>query len=73
MRLEEDLRRANIATKWWIINSSLYATQTTNQMLKAKANYEIEWINKVDAHSNGNFAVISWSTDEIKGEKLLEL
>lgn len=34
---------------------------------------QVEWINKVDAHSNGNFAVIPWSADEIKGEKLNEL
>lgn len=73
MRLEEDLKRAKIATKWWVINSSLYQTGTTNQMLSAKAANEIEWINKVDAHANGNFALISWSADEIKGERLLEL
>lgn len=73
MRLEEDLKRANINTKWWVINSSFYNTKTTNQMLSAKASNEIEWINKVDAHSNGKFAVISWSADEIKGEKLNEL
>ncbi|TAH64386.1 MAG: arsenical pump-driving ATPase [Anaerolineaceae bacterium] len=73
MRLEEDLKRANINTKWWVINSSLYNTGTKNAMLSAKANNEIEWINKVDNHSNGNFAVISWSLEEIKGEKLLEL
>jgi arsenite-transporting ATPase len=71
MRLEEDLKRANIATKWWVINSSLYRTGTTNRMLSAKASNEIEWINKVDAHAKGNFAVISWSPDEITGEKLL--
>lgn len=73
MRLEEDLKRAKIAAKWWVINSSLYHTGTTNQMLSAKASNEIEWINKVDAHANGKFAVISWSADEIKGEKLNEL
>lgn len=73
MRLEEDLKRAKIATKWWVINSSLYHTGTTNQMLSAKASNEIEWINKVDTHSNGNFAVISWHADEIKGDKLNEL
>ncbi len=73
MRLEKDLQRANIATKWWVINSSLYDTGTTNKMLSAKASNEIEWINKVDSHSCGNFAVISWSADQIKGERLLEL
>lgn len=73
MRLEEDLRRAGINNKWWIINSSLYQTGTTNQMLSAKASNEIEWMNKVDAHANGNFAVIPWNPDEIKGESLRAL
>ena len=73
MRLEEDLKRAKISAKWWVINSSLYRTGTTNQMLSAKASNEIEWINKVDAHANGKFAVISWSADEMKGEKLKDL
>ena len=73
MRLESDLKRAGINSKWWIINASLYATETTNKMLKAKASHEIEWINKVDKHSNGNFAVIEWKADKIKGEKLLDL
>ena len=73
MRLESDLKRAGINSKWWIINSSLYATKTVNNMLKAKASNEIEWINKVDAHSNGRFAVIKWSAEDIRGNKLLEL
>jgi len=73
MRLEEDLKRAGIHSKWWVINSSLYATETTNPLLKAKASNEIEWINKVNQHSKGNYTVIKWSADEIKGEKLLDL
>ena len=73
MRLEEDLKRAGISTKWWVINSSLYATRTTNAVLKAKASHEIAWINKVNEISNGHFAVIEWKAEELKGEKLLEL
>ncbi|HEY8804845.1 MAG TPA: arsenical pump-driving ATPase [Clostridium sp.] len=72
-RLEEDLKRAKIATKWWVINSSLYKTGTTNKLLSAKASNEIEWINNVDEHAKGKFAVIAWSPDEIKGDKLNEL
>ncbi len=71
LRLEEDLERAGIATKWWVINSSLYRTHTTNALLSAKASNEIQWINEVDKHSNGDFAVIAWSADEMKGDKLL--
>lgn len=73
MRLEEDLKRAGIATKWWIINSSLYATETSNLLLRAKASHEIEWINKADELSHGNFAVIKWSAEDVKGSNLLSL
>ncbi len=73
MRLEKDLKRADIHTKWWVINSSLYPTKTTNTLLSEKAKHEIEWINKVDTHANGNIAVISWNDNEIKGDKLLTL
>ncbi|HML35118.1 MULTISPECIES: arsenical pump-driving ATPase [Sporomusa] len=70
MRLEEDLKRAGIHSKWWVINASLYHSGTTNALLKAKASNEIEWINKVDSHTNGSFALIGWSADELQGEKL---
>lgn len=73
MRLEEDLKRADIATNWWVINSSLYHTNTSNQLLSAKSSNEIPWINKVDEHSNGNVAIISWRAEEIKGDNLLTL
>lgn len=73
LRLEEDLKRANITTKWWIVNSSLYHTKTTNAMLAAKASNEIPWINKIAEHTNGNFALIAWSADDMKGDKLREL
>ena len=72
-RLEDDLKRAGINSKWWIINSSLYATNTTNEILKAKANNEIPWINKVNEIANGNFAVVEWKPQEIKGDMLLSL
>lgn len=73
LRLDEDLKRAGINSKWWVINSSLYATNTTNEILKAKASNEINWINKVNEISKGNFAVVEWKADEIKGDKLLDL
>lgn len=73
VRLEDDLKRAGISVKWWVINSSLYAADTSSKLLKAKASHEIEWINKVDEISEGNFAVIKWSPEEIKGERLLEI
>lgn len=73
LRLEEDLKRANIAAKWWVINASLYHTKTTNALLAAKAHNEIPWVNKIAEHTNGSFAVIAWSADDLKGQKLREL
>ncbi|AGK95661.1 arsenical pump-driving ATPase [Clostridium pasteurianum] len=73
MRLEADLKRAGINNKWWIINSSLFATDTTNDILKVKANNEITWINKVNEISNGNFAVVEWKAEEVKGKELIDL
>ena len=73
LRLEEDLKRAKIAVKWWIINSSFYRTKSSDALLSAKASHEIKWINQVAQHSNGKFAVIGWTADEVKGKKLKEL
>ncbi|AVK51066.1 arsenical pump-driving ATPase [Clostridium sp. MF28] len=73
MRLQKDLDRAQIHSKWWIINSSLYATDTTNEILKVKASNEIQWINKVDEISNGNFAVIEWKAEDVRGNNLINL
>lgn len=73
LRLEDDLKRAQIHTKWWIINQSLYGTQTQSAMLEAKAENEAVWINQIDRHTNGQFAVIKWHSDDVKGNRLLIL
>lgn len=73
MRLQKDLDRAGIHSKWWVINSSFYAVSTTNAILKVKASNEVQWINKVNEISKGNFALVEWKAEEVKGEKLKEL
>ncbi|MDF2633710.1 MAG: arsenite-activated ATPase ArsA [Pelosinus sp.] len=73
MRLQEDLKRAGINNKWWVINSSILMTNTQSPLLKTKALNEIPWINKVDEIAQGNFAVIPWKSEEIKGKELVEL
>ncbi|WMJ80924.1 arsenical pump-driving ATPase [Clostridium sp. MB40-C1] len=73
LRLQKDLNRAGIYSKWWVINSSFYATNTTNDILKVKASNEVQWINKVNEISKGNFVVIEWMSEEVKGEKLNDL
>jgi arsenite-transporting ATPase len=56
-----------------VINSSLAATNTTNKLLKARAQNEVRWINKVAEISQNNFAVIKWHPEEIKGATLSNL
>ena len=73
LRLEDDLKRAGIAAKWWVVNQSLYGTNTTNPMLAAKAAGEVEWLNRIDKHAAGKFALIKWSAEEIMGDRLLSL
>lgn len=73
LRLEDDLKRAGIAAKWWVVNQSLYGTNTQSPILAAKAANEIEWLNRVDEHAGGKFALIAWSAEEIQGDRLLAL
>lgn len=73
MRLEEDLKRADIAVKWWVVNSSFTKTVTSNPLLKAKASHEVSWIKKISEHSQKNFAVIGWMSDDVKNENLKKL
>ncbi len=63
MRLREDLSRAGIENKWWVINQCLAMTQTESTMLRARAEAEIPWINKVKEISGDNFVAIPWLQD----------
>lgn len=59
-RLQQDLHRAGIENKWWAINSCLSLVDTQNPFLKAKAQGELSWIDRVKELSNNNAALISW-------------
>lgn len=59
-RLQNDLKRAEITPKWWVINRSLYATGTTDKVLKARAASEEQWIRKVKEEMADNAALIPW-------------
>lgn len=70
-RLQDDLRRANIVPKWWIINQSLFATDTIDPILKGKAASESEWIHEVNQNLADRCAIIPWLSEEKVGyEKL---
>jgi arsenite-transporting ATPase len=69
-RLMEDLKRAGIYTKWWVINSSIYFSNTTNKILRSRAINEIKWINRVNEITDSNFAVIKWIEDDLRQNNL---
>lgn len=69
-RLQEDLNRAEINNKWWIVNKSLYNVETENEILKVRASNEIKCINEVDEISNGNIALVNLKSEDIKEENL---
>lgn len=73
LRLTEDLARAGISSKWWVVNASFYLTNTKNRLLKAKAQSEVVWINRVAELSGGKTVLIKWHGQELKGEELLNL
>lgn len=73
-RLQEDLKRAEIYPKWWVINQSFYATHTIDPVLKGRSQSEVQWIQEVQKESKHNSAIIPWQSEDIIGyEKLKEL
>lgn len=70
LRLRDDLDRAGIAHTWWIVNQSMLSSGTTNEILLARAQSETTWIDKVAEVSDNHFAVVEWSSMELKGKAL---
>uniref|UniRef100_UPI00298CEE9A arsenical pump-driving ATPase n=1 Tax=Sporosarcina sp. YIM B06819 TaxID=3081769 RepID=UPI00298CEE9A len=71
-RLQEDLKRAQIDPKWWVINQSLYTTETTDPVLKGRAISEKQWIKKVNEEFAQQCAVIPWLHREKLGYNKLK-
>ncbi|MED4355103.1 arsenical pump-driving ATPase [Schinkia azotoformans] len=73
-RLQDDLRRAGIDPKWWVINQSMFATNTKDPILKGRACLEIEWIIKVQDDLAKKCAIIPWKPEATVGyENLISL
>lgn len=70
LRLRNDLDRAGIAHTWWVVNQSMLSSGTTNEILLARAQSETTWIDKVAEVSDSHFAVVEWSSMELKGKAL---
>lgn len=57
-RLYDDLSRANIKSKWWVVNQCLSMVETSDAMLLARAKEEGKWIEKVRELSSSNVVAI---------------
>ncbi len=62
-RLRDDLSRAGINNKWWVVNQCLSMADTKDTMLFARAEAEKQWLEEVSNISNNNFVVIPWLKD----------
>ncbi len=71
-RLQDDLKRADITPKWWLINQSLYATETTDPVLKGRASAEINWIEKVSNELSERCAIVPLKSEEGTGYQELK-
>jgi len=69
-RLREDLSRAGIKNKWWVVNQCFSMTETSNPMLMARAEAEKQWLGKVKEISSGNLVAIPWLQDASVGNIL---
>lgn len=66
-RLQDDLRRAGISPKWWLINQSLYAAKTKDPVLRGRANAETNWIEKVTAELSEKCAIVPLMSESTTG------
>ncbi len=73
-RLQEDLRRAGIEPYGWVMNQSLLLADSSDPVLKARAEREKIYIEEVRQHHTSRMAVVAWRAQEPVGAlALLEL
>lgn len=63
LRLRDDLSRAGINNKWWVVNQCLSMTDTKNDMLIARSEAEKQWLKMVKNISKDNYIAIPWLQD----------
>jgi len=66
-RLQNDLIRAGIHPKSWVINQSLYGTNTQDPILSAKATSEKVWIKKVSEELTSHTTIVKWQPEDKLG------
>lgn len=75
--LQEDLRRAGIEPYGWIINRSFEVSGTTDEVLKAKGEYELKYIDeiagKLSKNLKGGTVISPWVAEELVGTENLKM
>lgn len=59
-RLREDLLRAGISQRWWVVNQCLALNPTADPFLASKAANEVRWIAEADHISQGHTVLMPW-------------
>lgn len=59
-KLQADRARAGMTPFAWVVNSSLAANSTDDQLLGCRAASELRWIGEVEALSRGRLAILPW-------------
>ncbi len=72
-RLREDLQRAQLQVRWWVVNRSFLGLETKNPLLRARAAQEAAWIDEVNRKASGREVLIPWKAESLKGAALLSL
>lgn len=72
-RLREDLQRAQLQVRWWVVNRFFLGLETKNPLLRARAAQEAAWIDEVNRKASGREVLIPWKAESLKGAALLSL
>ena len=72
-RLREDLQRAQLQVRCWVVNRSFLGLETKNPLLRARAAQEAAWIDEVNRKASGREVLIPWKAESLKGAALLSL
>lgn len=70
--LQDDLRRAGIEPYGWIINRSFEVSGTTDEVLKAKGEYELKYIEEIAGKLSKKTVISPWVAEELVGTENLK-
>lgn len=71
--LQEDLRRAGIEPRAWVVNQSFARLELKDPLLIERANREIPYLREVQALSRSEAALIDWQCNEPVGAEALAM